>query len=206
MENLSSIIESRSKTLLLSFLILSPERTFTVRELSARLGISRGKLTHDLKSLAGQNIVKVFSKGRQVYYLLNQKHKLMAELRPSLLKNQRGYGDELFSAIRRLGVVRAAFLSGVFTGYSDLPVDILLVGKINLNRLHDFLDTCRKLMGVEINYSIMTEAEFIQRRDTFDRFIKDIFDYRHVIVVDKVAKKKKPRRLAPQSKFNISHF
>jgi hypothetical protein len=46
------------------------------------------------------------------------------------------------------------------------------------------------MMGQEINYSIMTEDEFKLRRDTFDRFIKDIFDYRHLVVVDNLTKKK----------------
>ena len=49
-------------------------------------------------------------------------------------------------AIRRLGDIRAAFLSGIFCGHATLPVDILLVGKVNLNRLADFLEAA--LSGV----------------------------------------------------------
>ena len=45
------------------------------------------------------------------------------------------------------------------------------------------------MMGQEINYSIMTEKEFLLRRDTFDRFIKDIFDYPHLTIVDSLPKK-----------------
>jgi hypothetical protein len=40
------------------------------------------------------------------------------------------------------------------------------------------------MMGIEINYSIMSLDEFKNRRDTFDRFLKDIFDYRHLAVID----------------------
>jgi hypothetical protein len=43
-------------------------------------------------------------------------------------------------------------------------------------------------MGQEINYSIMSEGEFKQRRDTFDKFIKDIFDYKHIVVSDNLKK------------------
>jgi hypothetical protein len=46
-------------------------------------------------------------------------------------------------------------------------------------------------MGQELNYSIMSEEEFINRRDTFDRFIKDIFDYPHLVILDKIRKPKR---------------
>ena len=44
-------------------------------------------------------------------------------------------------------------------------------------------------MGVELNYSLMSENEYLSRRDTFDKFIKDIFDHRVVAVVDRLGKK-----------------
>ena len=81
-------------------------------------------------------------------------------------------------------------MSGIFCGHQNLPVDILLVGKINLNKLSDFLKAAEKMMGQEINYSVMSVKEFVQRRETFDRFIKDIFDYRHLVVVDELSGKK----------------
>jgi hypothetical protein len=63
------------------------------------------------------------------------------------------------------------------------------VGKINLSKLSDFLKAAEKMMGQEINYSVMTVEEFLQRRDTFDKFIKDVFDYRHLVVTDELSKK-----------------
>jgi hypothetical protein len=44
------------------------------------------------------------------------------------------------------------------------------------------------MMDQEINYSIMTEQEFKERKGTFDRFIKDIFDYKHLVVCDNLKK------------------
>ena len=100
------------------------------------------------------------------------------------------YQDELFSAIKKLGTIKAAFLSGVFCAQPTLPVDLLLVGKVNLKKLSDFLKATEDLMGQEINYSVMSVDEFLLRRNTFDKFIKDIFDYQHLVVVDELSKKK----------------
>ncbi len=49
----------------------------------------------------------------------------------------------------------------------------------------------KNMLGFDINYSIMTPEEFQLRIDTFDRFIKDIFDYPHIVVVNNLVKTKK---------------
>lgn len=185
---LESILASSPQSSILGFLVTAPQRSFTVKELQRRLHVSEAKVKSALQRLVKLGVVKSFRKGNQKFFLLNFKHKLLPELRLSV-KKPRPRQDELFTAIKRLGEIRAAFLSGIFTGQPQLPVDLLLVGKVNLRKLDDFLANCRKLMGNEINYSIMTPEEFRMRRDTFDRFIKDIFDYRHVTVVDTLFKK-----------------
>jgi hypothetical protein len=187
---LHDIVDSKTTSALLSFLLMVPPRAFSPLELQKRLGLSTRRLREGMRDLMRQQMLIEFSKHNKKYYLVSSKHPLLAEVRKSLLKNQRSYDDELFVAIGKLGQIKAAFLSGIFTGQPQLPVDLLLVGKVNLNRLATFLEQCRKMMGQDINYSVMSDDEFILRRDTFDRFIKDIFDYRHIIVIDQLKGKR----------------
>lgn len=144
-----------------------------------------------LKEFLDDSMIRQFVQDRAKLYIINHKHKLLPEIRASLVKNQKPYEDELFSAIQKLGEVKAAFLSGVLTAQEQLPVDLLLVGKISLTKLDTFLKQCKAMLGIDLNYSIMTPDEFQMRRDTFDRFIKDVFDYPHLVVVDKTTKQKK---------------
>lgn len=188
---LQEIIDSSTKSRIVPFLLLATERSYSLNELSKRLGIPSAKLKSELKDLANLNVVRTFSKNNQTYYMINSKHKSLADLKYSLTKSQKRFDDELFIAIRRLGDIQAAFLSGLFTGNPKLPVDILLVGKPNFHKLDEFLANAKKMMGQDINYSIMSEDEYIIRRDTFDRFIKDVFDYQHLVVMDNLSNKKK---------------
>ena len=157
------------------------------------MAIPAAKLKNELADLIKQGLVKTLTKNKVTYYLVNSKHKTLLELKQSLLKNQKRFDDELFFAVHRLGEVKAAFLSGLFTGHPELPVDILIVGKPNLHKLDEFLVNAKKMMGQEINYSVMTEDEFVIRRDTFDRFIKDVFDYPHIIIFDHVVTRPKKK-------------
>ena len=188
---LAEILESNQKTAVLAFFLLAPERSFSLKELTKRLHISDKVLVNILREFDELSLIQVFRKDNVELFIINQKHKLLPQIKLSVVKNQKPYEDELFGAIKKLGEIKGAFLSGVLTAQPQLPVDILLVGKINLNRLDTFLQNCKKMLGVDLNYSIMTLDEFLLRRDTFDRFLKDMFDYRHLVVLDTTHHKKR---------------
>ncbi len=188
---LEDIVDSKTDSAVLSFFVVAPERAFSLLEVSKRLRIANLKVAHSVNKMAGQGQLKSFSKKGKKYYIINSRYQLLPAIKGYLKRGGRRYEDELFTAIKKLGHIKAAFLSGIFCGYPTLPVDILLVGKVNLKKLSEFIKALNKLMGQEINYSVMTVDEFLTRRDTFDRFIKDIFDYRHLVVVDELRKKKK---------------
>lgn len=184
----SDILDSKHGSDLLAFLLLAPCRSFSAKELAKRLHISEKTLHSLLHEFLQDSMIKQFTRDRVKLYIINSKHKLLTDIKISLVKNQKSYEDELFIAINKLGEVKAAFLSGIFTGQPQLPVDLLIVGKVNLSKLDHFLKQCKTMIGVDINYSIMTPDEFKLRVNTFDRFIKDIFDYPHIVVVDKTTK------------------
>ncbi len=186
---LQEIVDSKTDSSVLSFFLSAPARSFSVTEVAKRLSVPYLKTAHSLNKLAAVGPVASFSKKGKKYYILNRHYKLLPEMKNYWNQSGPKYEDELFSAIKHLGDIKAAFLSGVFTGQPNLPVDLLLVGKVNLNKLSDFLKIVAKMMGQEINYSVMTVDEFLLRRDTFDKFIKDIFDYPHLDVVDTLSKK-----------------
>ena len=183
---IENIVKSANLSSALAFFVVSPVRCYSVLELAKRLRVPYLKMSHTLNRLTGEEYLKTVIKRGKKYYILNHRHKLLPEIKGHFTKNGPKYHDEMFSAILKLGDIRAAFLSGLFTGRPELPVDILLVGKINLMKLAEFMKNVEQLMGQEINYSIMSESEFKTRRDTFDKFIKDIFDYPHLVVLDKL--------------------
>lgn len=186
---LEGVLKSRSEASCLAFFLAAPTRCFSTREVSRRLRLPGGTLTQALSRLLKAGYLRTFSKKGRRYHYLNVRHKMVPQMREYISKHNPRYRDELFLAIRKLGGLKAAYLSGIFAGHASLPVDLLLVGKPNLTRLAKFIKNLEKLMGQEINYSIMSPQEFELRRDTFDKFIKDVFDYRHLVVFDDLPKR-----------------
>ena len=186
--NLEELIDSQPEANLLGFLLMAPPRSFSLFELAKRLGTQEQTILARGSLLLKHNYIKRFTKNATTYLILNQNNSLFPQVRATLLKKTKAYEDELFSAIKKVGEIQAAFLSGLFVGQPKLPVDILLIGKIQPSKLEGFIKNCEHMMHQEINYTVLSVQEFLDRRNTFDRFIKDIFDYPHIIVVDKLTK------------------
>lgn len=182
------ILNSKKLSSAAAVFLSLPPRSYSINEAAGLLRASSGAAGHILNRLAAHGIVKGFNKHGKKYFFVNPKPSLPAWARNKILKYKKKTADKLCESLKKLGL-KAAFLSGVFVGLPHLPVDLLLVGRPDLKKLNTFLEKWQKMMGVELNYSVMSEKEFLQRRDTFDKFIKDIFDHRRVVVLDRVEKK-----------------
>lgn len=203
---LSDIIDSNQPAELLAFLLVAPVRSFSVKELASRLHTTTAKVAAGIKLLERNNFVKSFSKNQTKFFTLNLSHPQVQTLRAQCLAEQGHWPDELAVSLKKLGQLSGIFLSGLFVSRPELPVDLLLVGKVSPGKLNAFLVQTAKLIGSELNYSIMTREEFVLRRDTFDRFIKDIFDYPHLVIIDRSAQpsaERSPNQTRKQVKKSI---
>ncbi len=107
----ADILDSKYGSELLAFLLLAPPRAFSSKELSKRLQINERALSGVLSEFMEDSMLRQFSRGKDKLYIINLKHKLLPEIKASLVRNQKPYEDELFAAVTKLGDVKAAVLS-----------------------------------------------------------------------------------------------
>jgi hypothetical protein len=177
-----SLLDDTPEGDIISFLLFAPPRTFSARELGERLEMRPNRLMDALTRLVDGGQLATCTRRAIQYYYLNPKHKFYPQIHERLLRRGQKYEDELFVAIRKMGA-KGAYLSGLFVGKPELPADILLIGKFEDKKLRNFVEACELMLGQEVNYCVMDEEEFKFRRNTFDRFIKDIFDYPYIEVI-----------------------
>jgi len=78
-------------------------------------------------------------------------------------------------------------LAGIFAGNMDARLDMLLVGdRINERRIRTSMRRLEADMGREIRYTMLSVQDFRYRLNISDRLTRDIFDYPHRIVLDKL--------------------
>jgi hypothetical protein len=91
--------------------------------------------------------------------------------------------------IRNLGNVKLGVISGVFINNPKSKTDSLIIGdNVSKAKMKHLLEDLEAEMGREVNYSLMDSAEFKYRINMFDKFIMDILESPHEIVVNKMQK------------------
>lgn len=170
-------------------LLLFPQRYYSRKELIAKLEITEKQLTAALAYCEKYAMLDFFSNNGTDFYRLNIGVEPLSELKQTLMQGSFKAEDELFTAAKQMHGVKALYVFGVFVARVNCPADILVLGQPHKEDVEKFVKACEKMTGQQLTYAIMDEEEFWLRKGTFDRFIKELFDYDYVTVVDKLGKK-----------------
>ena len=192
---LEHLFGSKTRLRLLKFFFRDPQKVYYVRELTRLLDSQINAIRRELELLARAGLVverKVNGPATggaalRKYYGLNTESILYPELQALLLKAQ-AMGEEKFvvDLKEKAGDVRLLLLTGRFTGDKRAASDVLLVGAIKEAGVERVIKNFEGEFGAVINYTMMTEKEFRDRRQVMDKFLYSLFEAKHVLAVDKL--------------------
>ena len=116
--------------------------------------------------------------------------RLLPELRDLVSKASVITHGGLLRQIRGLGNVKLCVISGIFlnsNGSDNSRTDLLLVGdRIKKGKLDNFLAGIESGLGKTLRYTLMDTEEFKYRLDMYDRFLRDILEYPHEKLINKL--------------------
>ena len=112
--------------------------------------------------------------------LLSSVHNLLISTEPLGRK-------EIAGKLKNCGSIKLIVISGVFIQNPDSRVDMLIVGdKLKKGVIENTLQILESEIGKDISYTSLETPEFRYRMSVYDKFIRDILDYPHVKIVDKI--------------------
>lgn len=120
------------------------------------------------------------------YYQINIDFPLIDEIKSLIVSAQLLYKDELIEKIKRTGNVKLLILTGIFTNNPKAEVDVLVVGKIDKDKLKRAIKALENELGREVNYTSMDSREFRYRRDMTDVFLYGVLEGKILVAVDEV--------------------
>ena len=95
--------------------------------------------------------------------------------------------QKIIAALKRAGALRLVALSGHFTGILEPQIDLLVVGDHLEDRtLASSVRSLEAELGREIRYASFATADFRYRLGVYDRLLRDVFDYPHRLLIDKI--------------------
>ena len=127
-------------------------------------------------------------KGRkQKGFVLNNNFRHIEAFKEFLMKVSPLSSDQISDKISKAGKLKFATISGVFINNSECRVDLLIVGdKFKKNVLSRVISNLEAELGSELKYAFFETADFEYRRAFGDKLVRDILEYPHKIIIDKL--------------------
>jgi hypothetical protein len=93
----------------------------------------------------------------------------------------------MLTQLKKAGALRLVALSGLFSGAIETKVDMLVVGdKLDEKQLEKAIHQLESELGRELRYASFSTEDFRYRVGVYDRLLRDIFDYPHRTILDKI--------------------
>lgn len=182
---LLDLFTSRVRLKILGVFLPNPESMFYVRELTRMVDEEVNAVRRELERMKEIGLLRTESRGNRLYYKVRTDFIFYYDLLKMIGKTT-GLGAELLRKEDELGNVKFAvlttrFVRGSKAGSND--IDVLIVGKVNLDVLQQFIRAQEDILKREINYTVMTEDEFEFRKKRGDAFVKAILTQPQVVLI-----------------------
>ncbi len=177
---------SVTRTRLLRVFLNNPETSFFVRDLSRRINTQLNAVRRELENLETLGILSSRQDGQKKFYKTECTNFLFPELRALVLKSQISFEKNLVKNIDRIGQTQLLVLTGKLVGIKDLPVDILVVGRVNRDSLKKIVNILQQDLGEQINYTVMSSREYKYRCEVSDKFLFSMLENKRVVLIDRL--------------------
>ncbi len=182
---LKDLITSKTRVKLLSLFLDNQSEMYHVREIVRRVSEEINAVRRELILLEKKGILSREPRANRVYYYLDKNYPYYFDLLRLHAKSS-GLGFDIIKNRVKLGKIKYAMLSGKFarrTRENPEDADLLIVGTVVLPELSLIVKQEETKRGEEINYTVMTDEEFIFRKKRLDPFILGVITGSRVMLI-----------------------
>jgi len=187
---IDALFGSKTRVKLLHLFLNNPGKAFYVREITRLIDEQINSVRRELANMQAVGVITSDSADNKLYYEVNQRYDYYVPFRaifadepiePMLESPHEHIWQD---AVVQLPGVRLALLAGVLVKGSTSDVDLLLVGEIPTVKLRNVVKQIEASESRELNYAILNYDEFYYRLSVRDKFITEILNGKHAVLVD----------------------
>lgn len=194
---LAILFGNQARVKLLRFFLFNPKQEFTFDDISRRAKLVRRTARTEINALERAEVIKrkmIYvkhprkdAKVRTQGYVLNDKFPQLTSLQTFLFETAPITGATLLKHLRKAGPLDFVAMTGVFMREFDRRLDFLVaMKKPNEAKIEVAVRAIEAEIGIEIRYATFTTDDLIYRVGMYDKLTRDVFDYPHQILIDRV--------------------
>ncbi len=188
---------SAAKVRLMKLFLFHPSSSFDMEAIKKRTQLSAPKIQKEIKALEKIDFLKkknIFldskngkNKKKVNGWYVNTKFPYFNNLQGMLIHTTPFASKEIVKKFKNTGDLKLLVISGIFIQNWESRVDLLLVGdKLKNSTLSSVIRTLEADIGCELRYTVMETDDFKYRLNIYDKLIRDILDFPHEKVLNKI--------------------
>ena len=184
MAQLAEILSSKVRAEIFRLLFGIQKRELHVREIERQAGLSIATVRQELQKLVQMQLLITRRDGNRLYYRANTEHPLFPDIRTIVLKTS-GMVEVLKRALNKKGI-RIAFIFGSIAQNQEgarSDVDLIVIGKVSLRSLSNWLSNVTEEIGRDINPHILSAVEFKKRKKEGDHFLSTVLNSPRLFII-----------------------
>ena len=203
---LSILFGSQARVKLLRFFLFNPSKEFTFDEISRRARLVRRTARTEINALERAEVIKKkqfyvqkegsTKKTRAQGYALNKEFPNLQSLQTFLFETAPINGKTVLKHLRKAGPLDFVTIAGIFVRDFDQRIDLLIaLKKYSPAKVETAVRSLESELGVEIRFAAFESGDLMYRVGMYDKLTRDVFDYPHQIILDRInVRNEIPRR------------
>ncbi len=202
---LEKIFSSKARVKILKIFLLNPDEKYYIRQLARDLRLQVNSVRRELNNLeefgllsssnnnsiktnnlSREEKVKPSKVGDKKYYEVDKAFILFPEIRSLIVKAQILAGESFIKNLKLICDPKFILLGGMFTNNENAPTDVLIVAKVNKDKLIKIINDLEFELGSKVNFTVMDKEEFKYRQEVADVFLHSVLNSRNIILLDKI--------------------
>lgn len=187
MDPLAKLFGSAARVKLLRLFLFNESDFYSAAEAASRAKVGKAPARREMAALAAIGVLRKKAGKKGTLYAANPKFAHYEALR-TFMRTSSGVDDaSITTALKKAGTLRLVALSGLFTGVPESKIDILIVGdRVDERTLGTLVRGLEAELGRELRYASFTTEDFRYRVGVYDRLVRDVLDYPHRTILDKI--------------------
>ncbi len=194
---LSILFGSQARVKLLRFFLFNPSKEFSFEEISRRAKLVRRTARTEMNALERAEVIRkkqiiaenprTGRRQKMQGYVLNKDFPELPALQTFLFETAPINGKTLLKHLRKAGTLDFVCVTGVFLREFEQRLDVMLaMKKLSNTKVENAIRSLEAELGIEIRYAAFESDELRYRVGLYDKLTRDVFDYRHQIIVDRL--------------------
>ncbi|QQS60721.1 ArsR family transcriptional regulator [Candidatus Falkowbacteria bacterium] len=195
---LAKLFGSTARVKILKLFLLNPDTSYYMRQISRHLNLQLSAVRRELENLETLGLLESRqgeeheegmkdekgNKNDRKYFQANREFILFNEIRELIIKAQVLCERDFTDKLKKLGTIKMLILSGLFINDKQAPVDMLIVGNFDTNKVAKLVKNLEEELVNEVNYAVLSEEDFQYRRQVTDVFLYSVLGGKKIVVID----------------------